>query len=296
MKSLGRLLREWNVLYKTKDETHHAGKNWIQVNCPWCDMGRNKFHLGLHVSGKAGHCWVCGKRSPVEALRLLTGQSRRIIGQALSTVNPEVVLKTKRGKYEEPEGLRSDKKKIIRYLENRGFWNAKTVVEAFQLKFWEKHWRIFIPILTAKGNEASWTSRAMGEEVKPRYLSAHSHQETTPHKSLLYGEWLLPNRRAIVVVEGPTDVWRAYGTLPVVGLFGVQFSEEQAAKLLDYRNIVLALDNDLAGEKAVNRLQGLLQGYGHDRVYRLLPYTDMGDEPYERLDLAKKSLEGLYYL
>ena len=119
--------------------------------------------------------------------------------------------------------------------------------------------RLMIPIRDARGRMAGFGARALAAEDMPKYLN--SPQTALFDKGrLLYG--LDKARKAIraadraVIVEGYLDVIAPHqaGFENVVSPMGTALTEAQLRLLKRYtRRIVLALDPDAAGQKAVLR-------------------------------------------
>ncbi|GAB4425745.1 MAG: DNA primase [Anaerolineales bacterium] len=119
--------------------------------------------------------------------------------------------------------------------------------------------RLMIPIRDARGRMAGFGARALDEDQLPKYLN--SPQTALFDKGrLLYG--LDRARKAIrqadqvVIVEGYLDVIAPHqaGFENVVSPMGTALTEDQLRLLKRYtRKIVLALDPDAAGQKAVLR-------------------------------------------
>lgn len=121
--------------------------------------------------------------------------------------------------------------------------------------------RVIFPLLDVRGNVLGFAGRilAYGDEERAKYIN--SPETKLYHKSKhLYG--LCENRVSIkkkdqaVVVEGELDAissWQA-GVKQAVAVKGTALTEEQTALLRRYtRNIVLALDADVAGDAATKR-------------------------------------------
>ena len=154
--------------------------------------------------------------------------------------------------------------------------------------------RLVIPIYDADERLAGWQARYVGDcppEV-PKYLSCKGMRKS----QLLYG---LPEARSrsgpVVIVEGPTDVWRLGPG--AVALFGKDMSLPQR-QLLDQhlpgRHVVVMLDRDAQDNAA--ELQRTLLNRGRVAVLAGLPdgRDDVGDctsqEAWQQVGLA---LEGL---
>ena len=143
-------------------------------------------------------------------------------------------------------------------------------------------WRLWIPI-HVNGQVVSWTTRAIGDHVRPRYVSASPEEEIVSHKSVLYGEDLAGP--TIVIVEGPLDVW-AIGP-GAVGVLGLQVTPEQINRMGRYPLRVLCFDNEPAAQRRASRLADLLASFpGDTDIDRL----ETGDDP---ADAEKEEIEEL---
>ncbi len=119
--------------------------------------------------------------------------------------------------------------------------------------------RLMIPIRDPRGRMAGFGARALADEQVPKYLN--SPQTALFDKGrLLYGldRARKPIREAdqVVIVEGYLDVIAPHqaGFENVVSPMGTALTEDQLRLLKRYtRRIVLALDPDAAGQKAVLR-------------------------------------------
>jgi len=119
--------------------------------------------------------------------------------------------------------------------------------------------RLMIPIRDERGRMAGFGARALDEDQMPKYLN--SPQTTLFDKGrLLYGldRARKPIRAAdqVVIVEGYLDVIAPHqaGFENVVSPMGTALTEDQLRLLKRFtRKIVLALDPDAAGQKAILR-------------------------------------------
>lgn len=126
--------------------------------------------------------------------------------------------------------------------------------------------RITFPIRDARGRTVGFGARAMRPEQKPKYLN--SAENELFHKSeILYGiDQARPSMakagRALVV-EGYTDVLALHqaGLTETVGIMGTAITEQQIAQLsATVDTVILALDADAAGRKAMLRAQEVAAG------------------------------------
>lgn len=256
-----RFCDDYNVRWTDSSSGHqHSRPGWIQIDCPWCGPGKSGFHLGFNFESGACHCWKCGKRPLWDVIVELTGEHPRKVIDSYGILprryevwrrkHAEVEIEVPR-RYRPPEGLTDLNTPAIKYLMNRAFdpyklakqWGIKSTP-----KFGNLAWRIFIPIYSPDGlKPVSFTTRAIGES-KVKYKSASPDQEAMPLRNTLYGEWLIPSHKHVVVCEGPMDVWR-WGQ-GAVATYGVNLSECQLMRLSRYRCVTLAFDPDEAGRKA----------------------------------------------
>ncbi|MDQ2622477.1 MAG: DNA primase [Actinomycetota bacterium] len=126
--------------------------------------------------------------------------------------------------------------------------------------------RITFPIRDPRGRVVGFGARAMRDDQKPKYLN--SAESELFHKSeILYGidRARGPMARAgrALVVEGYTDVIALHqaGLAEAVGVMGTAITEPQLALLsATVDTVILALDADAAGRKAMLRAQEVAAG------------------------------------
>jgi len=218
---------------------HHCRPGWLQVKtCPWCHS--DNYHLGFNLQAHFFVCWRCRGHRTLDTLAKLGIEESKIRDFWAGREVQEVAVKKRTGLVE-PEG-RGRLLRIHRdYLRSRGFdpktlqrlWNLEGIGLAARLS-----WRIYIPIILA-GQRVSWTTRAVGEKVARRYISAGAEEEALNHKGLLYGSDYC--RHAAVVVEGPVDAWRIGPG--AVALCGTAFTGSQVRKLIQFPYRFICFDN-----------------------------------------------------
>ncbi len=126
--------------------------------------------------------------------------------------------------------------------------------------------RITFPIRDPRGRVVGFGARAMRDDQKPKYLN--SAENELFHKSeILYGidRARTPMAKAgrALVVEGYTDVIALHqaGMTETVGVMGTAITEPQLALLsATVDTVILALDADAAGRKAMLRAQEVAAG------------------------------------
>jgi DNA primase len=128
-------------------------------------------------------------------------------------------------------------------------------------RFWH---RIIFPLHDRAARLVGFAGRAMGADVKPKYLNS-PQTEMFNKRQLLYG--LAQARAAIrrtgevVVVEGYMDAIAAHsaGHQNVVAQMGTMITDEQLAILgQQAQRVILGLDTDRAGALATDRAAGKL--------------------------------------
>lgn len=251
--NLTEIFKEHNIPYKTEGH-HHCRPDWIQIDCPFCGRDSHKWHLGYSLEDNYLNCWQCGSHPLIKTLVELTGFSSTKCEQILKGIEPTKTKKEKpKGKLKLPKGIEELARPHLRYLIERGFdpaeleklWKIKGISISSYLP-----WRIFIPIIY-HGRTVSWTTRSISHSNKiTRYISASLKEESTPHKSLLYGEDYA--RQAIIITEGPFDVWRI-GTGAVATL-GTGYSQAQAFRMTSYPKRVICFDNEKEAQKRAKKL------------------------------------------
>lgn len=238
------ILNEAKVEYVEAGGNHHARPGWIQLrHCPFCNS--NNYHLGWNLQRNSAACWRCGGHSGyrvLTALGLPFSNVREILG-ALDLRPPLEKTRLAPLKLKEPHGRGPLDSAHIRYLRDRGFRNVPELVRLWEVEGMgvagRLSWRIYIPIVF-QGRRVSWTSRAIGERVTQRYVSASAAEEVLPHKSLLYGVDYCCH--TVMVVEGPLDVWSVGPG--AVALFGTAFTTAQVQKLARIPRRFICLDAD----------------------------------------------------
>ena len=207
----------------------HTRSGWLQLRkCPFCSS--DNYHLGFNLQSKYFFCWRCRWHSAPKVLQALgmPSDKARASVHGLDTLGTEK-QRPRAARTQEPPEIGVLTTAHIAYLENRGLnheeitqvWGVKGIGLASRLK-----WRIYIPI-TYRGRVVSWTTRAIGDRVPQRYISASASEEEINHKELIYGGDYVTH--SVVICEGPFDVWRIG---PGAGaVFGTAFSSAQVRKL-----------------------------------------------------------------
>ena len=162
-----------------------------------------------------------------------------------------------RGQLLIPPGVEPLRRPHRVYLRERGFdpdevsrlWGVKGIGVAARLA-----WRLWAPIHHC-GKVVSWTTRAIGDGR--RYISAAEDEESISHKSILYGADYV--RHAVVICEGPTDVWRIGPG--AVATLGLTYTMAQTLLLSVYPIRVVCFDREREAQKRAKKLARELQVY-----------------------------------
>lgn len=160
--------------------------------------------------------------------------------------------------------------------------------------------RVVFPIWDHSGNVRGFSSRAVLDHQKPKYLNS-GESFIFDKGNILYGFNIAKNnirqKDSVIVVEGNMDVvvLHQYGFNNSVGTMGVAFSENSARLLTNMTtNIYLAMDSDDAGMKGMERSNKiLLEKKILAKYISFSPMKDPDDflNEYGRLELDKRIKE-----
>lgn len=260
------LFEEHGVEFRRAGEHHHVTRKYIGIECPFCSPNLGKFRLGLRIVGKPyATCWQCGPIRLGDLFSALGIPVQQLHG--LDDV-PESKAIKHQGSLKLPQGLGPLAIQHQLYLENRGFdpgelerlWGLRGIGVSGRLS-----WRIWIPV-QQRGETVSWTTRSIGEAAKLRYISAPSTDESTSIKDTLYG--LDYVRHAVIVTEGPTDVWKIGPG--AVCTFGMNVSLQQLRQLAEVPYRLICFDNEPgAKRRALDLAERLVYYSGETKVAHL---------------------------
>ena len=261
--TLVEFLQQHGIDYRLSGQHRHVRGDFVGVDCPHCGPDSGKFHAGIQEDLSRASCWRCGGLRPFDLLAELTRMPWHAVRSAITgprtpEKGPSGAAKRK-GSVLYPPGLQPLSGPHRRYLAGRGFCpDAITDLWGVQATGPVDHlaWRLWIPI-HLNGQVVSWTTRAIGSDVEPRYISASPDQEEINHKALLYGEDLAEH--AVVVVEGPLDAW-AIGP-GAVAILGLMTTPHQIERLGRYPVRAICTDAEPAAMRRAEQLADLLQQY-----------------------------------
>ena len=282
------ILTEHNIAFKRAGEHHHCREGWIQIDCPFCGAGTEKFHLGYNLVNRYLNCWSCGPHKPVETLMELAKLPwRECVRLIRGTADEDYVTEKKlqTGRLTLPKGVGKLHRAHKLYLRERGhdavqverLWRIRGIGLAPRLA-----WRIFIPIYL-HGEVVSWTTRSVADSGL-RYVSAAASQESRNHKELLYGEDYCVH--AIVVCEGPFDVWRLGPG--AVATLGTGYSSAQVLRMSRYPVRAVCFDAEPAAQKRAGELCDQLEAFPGETFNITLQRGDVDTANQSELDEIRK--------
>ena len=276
--------RDYNIPYKQKE----SGK--VVCNCPiHAPKDIDNFLLLFNTGGS---CWFCGKHSAFELVTAFVGSSITETYTILKAYEDGKSYYTA-PKLAPPKAISLPLKQFNRveqaFLQQR---NIDTLVDKYDLRGGGVHsyfsYRIVIPIYK-DGVIVSARGRSIAN-TKLKYLALDPSLEIIPHKHTLFNEDNTIGD-TIVVVEGEIDAMR-FGD-GCVATYGTQITEPQVIALSKYKNIILLLDNDDAGKRAVDRIGNdiaTLTGREISSILLPSPYKDVGDVPTELIHELRKDI------
>ena len=164
--------------------------------------------------------------------------------------------------------------RLLNHLKNKGFTEqdmlqANVISKSQSGKYFDRfRKRYMFPIINIRGNVIAFSGRALPEDEKKsgKYINT---SDTPVYKKSenLFGINFAKNHcsESIILVEGNMDVISLHqaGFENTVAPLGTSFTSEQANLLSRYtKEIILMLDADAAGQKALMRATGILENTG----------------------------------
>ena len=272
---------------------------------PSCGMSRNPSYSGSKVT-EAGtvHCFTCGYTSGLtefisnvlgrkdggfygnQWLKRNFGTSSEVVRQGVS---PEAFRRNGRTKKVEHKIIPEEELDKYRFIHPYMYERKLTdeLIEMFDVGYDKLHDCITFPVRNLKGETVFFNRRS----VRSKF---HQYGEDDPKTDFLYGQYELTAFRdyfekpisQVFVTESVINCLTLWSMkIPAVALMGVGGGNQiNLLKRLPYRNIVLALDPDNAGQTAQEKLYRQLK---RSKVVRFLNYPkefynnkwDINDHP-----------------
>ncbi len=295
------LLRDYNIPYIAEGHKH-CTDGWINVHCPFCP-GSQDYHLGIHTEYPVSNCWRCGGHSTVMALSRILNLHHKEVEEiikkyagkrGLKREAPEAKVSLNPFKFPQPcDKLNSWGRE---YLEGRGFdpekiervWGLQQTGPVSFLDGIQYNNRIVIPI-NWNGQTVSFQTRDITDKSDRKYLACPMRREIIHHKNILYGKQKRWGRgRALIIVEGVTDVWRLGGR--AVATFGTSFKTEQVLQLSGAgERFFIIFDNEPQAQQQAQKLATKLKVLGKQAHIM----TVIGDPGSMKQDDANHLIQGL---
>ncbi len=295
MSSFEDFLQRHGIDHVGGDGHHHARSGWIQIDCPYCGAGSGQYHMGFNVRGAYLNCWRCGPHDLLDSLKMMTGLEYRDLKDDLDSFraltsrlrrsdDPAMIHR----ELQLPKGRGALQPSHRRYLRDRGF-DPRSAVKLWRLQGigltspGNLSWRIFIPIYQ-ESRLVSWTTRAISQKAKLRYITASAEGELVDHRTILFGEDFC--RNTIIVTEGPFDAMRIGPG--AVACLGTGISQEQVLKISQYPTRVICLDNEPIAQKKAKELANQLAVFPGDTHLVTLDANDAGSASAEEIEELRK--------
>ena len=255
-------IRHW------KGPRKNISRNWIGINCPWCDDPSN--HLGINLENNLINCWRCGKKGSIMKLLLKLEKSYNYAIRTLMKYQNDYKIKLEPIEETKEVKLPGDNnftKMHLDFLLKRGL-NPDFVIDHYKLKACgpagKYKFRIIIPVFVG-GRLVTFTSRDItGKRTK--YMHCPSNKSIMPIKSTLYN--IDRARDTVVLVEGVFDVFRLGDGS--IASFGTELTKNQISLLLkkEIKNIFIMFDSD-AIDKAKKVAATISTLFDHVEIIKL---------------------------
>lgn len=286
------LLDDLNIPHRRFGEAAKVTEGYCAVECPYC--GHGPWYMGINLTSGWTTCWSCGPHRLGDLIADLTGRKRTECIRLVAGLEHKHTPKRDevRGRLVIPPRVGDLLPAHRAYLAGRGFdpdliaelWRVQGIGISSRLQ-----WRLFIPIHEA-GEVVSWTTRAIGDRVsmEDRYRGAKRDEEVYHRKRLVYG--LDKAVHAVVVCEGPTDVWRIGPG--AVCTCGTGWSYGQVRRLSRFPIRVIAFDPEPAALRRARALADELAPFaGETTIVRLAGGDPASCPPDEIRELRRRFLD-----
>jgi len=293
------LYNDFSIPYLTEGHTH-CRDGWVQISCPLC-QGNFGYHMGFNLEDNFYSCWRCGWHTKEEVLSALLKinnykQLKEIIRRydTIPTLKKEPVVKIRAKAHRLPSNSGSMLTNHRMYLRNRGFdpdlliktWGLLGTGVYSKLDNIDYKFRIIIPFIW-DGQQVSFDSRDITGKDPGRYKACPKDRELIPHKEILYGkqtEW----KESIVLVEGPTDVWR-FG-VNSCAVSGIKYTPKQVRVIANtFKRVAVCFDDDPQAKVQANKIIAELKFRGVN-AFRVDIEGDPGAMKQEDADYLVKNL------
>jgi hypothetical protein len=278
---------------ETTTEGQHSRKGWLQINCPFCDAGENSKHMGFNLLYGSFACWKCGKHSPFETIAQLTKSStKETLALVKKYQGDKNYIPIERGekkynwdkKFALPQTSGELQRMHIQYLLKRDF-DPEKIKKEWKIQgtgvYGKYAFRIIMPVYINR-KLVNFTGRDVSDRAKLRYDNCPNEESIMPLKETVYGYDYV--RDTVVVVEGPTDVWRL--GRGAVATFGSAYTIKQVKLLKNFKTRYIMFDptDDRAQKRAKELAHDLGCFTGRTEILKFSGYKDPGALPQKEAD------------
>ncbi len=290
------ILRELNIEFREHGESGQVSRGWVGIRCPKCSPD-GKFKCGINIRTLGMFCFKCGRLPVAPTLASAANRPLRDIYPILkqidrlaSTGDEFTPIAVPTGHYQPPVGVGELLPVHRRYLEKRGF-NPDYVSEHWGIRGIGrdgKHkWRLFIPVFH-NGKPSAWTTRTVGQDVEPRYLSSPPELSGVLLKHCLFGSEHA--RHSVAIVEGPFQAMRIGDG--AVAVLGIGFTEAQVVLLSRYPRRTVCFDREAGAQRRASALADALCAFpGETNVVQLSGPQPDSSPPEEIQELRERFIE-----
>ena len=251
---------EWSA-----EGQNNVSPGWIGVTCCFCDDHSN--HMGINVNSKNFSCWLCHEKGNIKELVMAIDSCDEEDAYAIlrdyredglnNNNNPpalppmaEVSQRNRppTGSILPPQIINKWPTKHLSYLYKRGFKPVRKYIQKYKLlpvyTAGIYRMRIIIPIYNM-GKLVNFTARDITGKTDLRYKHCPNNQAIIPRRELLYNIDNVPGD-TIILVEGPTDVWKIGNG--AVASMGTEVTDQQIdiIKERGFKNIFVLFDKGAA--------------------------------------------------
>jgi hypothetical protein len=232
--------------------------------------------MGYNLEDNFYSCWRCGGHSKQEVLSaLLKITNYKELKAIISRYEPlvprvkEPVVRIRAKAFKPPSNCEPLQANHRHYLEKRNFdpdylektWKLLGTGVYSKLDNIDYKFRIIIPFIWG-GKQVSFDSRDITGKDLGRYRACPKDRELIPHKEIIYGKqecW----KETIVLVEGPTDVWR-FG-INSCAVSGIKYTPKQIRVIANtFKRVAVCFDDDPQAKIQANKIIAELKFRGVD--------------------------------
>jgi DNA primase len=256
-----KLLEDHEIDYKQSGP--NVTRGWVEINCPFL-CSDPSYHLGINIETGNFNCWVCGEKGKLsklisELLKISWQKTNQLINQyeIFDDYQEEEQKKITDSDLLKPFDIELPKPHR-EYLIKRNF-DPDFLIKKYSLRScWKQGdfaYRIIIPIIEEE-KVINFTGRSISKLLSPKYKHCQNEKAIYPMKECIYNIDNL--KRYIIIVEGPTDVWRIGDG--AVATMGTEFTQTQI-KLITNKKIPAFILFDSEAQKNAEKLANQLSPF-----------------------------------